>query len=174
VVQESSLKALLNLHRFRGDAQMNTWLHSIVTNSAISRLRSRRGRCNVSLETELQSAEPLLIYTSYSEENSPEQLCAKDELHTILHGEIEQLKPIYRSAIQLCDIDERSYGDVAKFLNLSVSKVKSRLYRGRRLLRQRVHQQVFTGSPQAPCKSPPECSGQSSKDATLRRINGKG
>jgi RNA polymerase sigma factor (sigma-70 family) len=135
----------------RGDAQMNTWLHSIVTNSAISKLRSRRGRCNVSLETGLQSAESLLISTSYSEENSPEQPCAKDELHTILHGEIEQLKPTYRSAVQLYDIDERSYGNVAKFLNLSISKVKSRLFRGRKLLRQRVHQQVFTRSPQAPC-----------------------
>jgi RNA polymerase sigma-70 factor (ECF subfamily) len=131
------------LHRFRGDAQIYTWLYSIVTNSAIDRLRNPQRRRSVSLETELQSADPFLIHTRDSVQTNPEQLCAKGELNTILHGEIEQLQPIYRSAIELCDIDERSYDDVAKFLNISISTVKSRLYCGRRLLRQRVHQHVF-------------------------------
>lgn len=148
VVQEAALKALLNLHRFRSDAQIYTWLYSIVTNSAIDRLRSPQRRRSVSLETELQSANPFLIHSRDSVQTNPEQLCAEGELHTILRGEIEQLRPMYRSAIELCDIDERSYEDVAKLLGISISTVKSRRFRGRRLLRQRVHQHVFTRPPQ--------------------------
>jgi RNA polymerase sigma-70 factor, ECF subfamily len=157
-MQETALRALLNLHRFRGDAQIYTWLYSIVNNSAIDRLRSPQRRRSVSLETELQSADHFLIHNNDSPRTNPEQLCAEGEMYTILHGEVEQLQPKYRSAIELCDIDERSYDDVAKFLNISISTVKSRLYRGRRLLRQRVHRRVFTRPPLRPCKSPPELS----------------
>jgi RNA polymerase sigma-70 factor, ECF subfamily len=165
VVQESALKALLNLHRFRGDSQIDTWLYSIVTNSAISRLRSGHRRCCISLETELQSTSGFLIHAMESPGSSPEQRCAEEELRTILHGEIEHLKPIYRSAIELCDIDEHSCSDAAKVLNLSVSMVKARLFRGRRLLRQKVCQQVFAQPAQAPCKSPAKRNGEPSKVA---------
>jgi RNA polymerase sigma-70 factor, ECF subfamily len=173
VVQESAMKALLNLHRFRGDAQIDTWLYSIVTNSAISSLRSGHRRCCISLETELQSTSRFLIHALQSPGSSPEQRCASQELHTILHGEIEQLQPMYRSAIELCDIDEHSCRDAAKVLNLSTSKIKSRLFRGRRLLRQRVCQQVLSTPRQELCGFPTTQNGDSSKAATQKRLIAK-
>ncbi len=115
--------------------------------------------------TELQSVDRFLIHNRDAGESSPEKLYAEYELHAILHGEIKQLQPMYRFPIELCDIDEHSCRDAAKVLNLSVSMVKARLFRGRRLLRQKVCQQVFARPAQAPCKSPAKRNGEPSKVA---------
>jgi RNA polymerase sigma-70 factor, ECF subfamily len=146
VVQDSLLKAILNLHRFRGDARMDTWLYAIVRNSAISRLRSCHKRHTVSLDAELRSTDLFLIHSRGNAVRSPEQSCVEGELRTLLHSEIQQLRPIYRSAIELCDIKQHSCQDAAKALNLSTSKVKARLFRGRKLLGQRISASIHVSS----------------------------
>jgi RNA polymerase sigma-70 factor (ECF subfamily) len=55
------------------------------------------------------------------------------------------LSPLYRSVIQVCDIEGHSYSEAAEILKLRVTTMKARLYRGRCLLRQRVRLHMAAG-----------------------------
>jgi RNA polymerase sigma-70 factor, ECF subfamily len=146
IVQESALKALLNFHSFRGESQIDTWLHSIVVNSAIGRLRSRHWRSTVSLEGESWDDGRSLLDSEGSSEENPEQRYARLELLTIVCSEIEQLKPMYRSVIELCDIEQCPRREAASMLNVNLSTMKARLFRGRKILGQRVQHRIWQGN----------------------------
>jgi len=52
-----------------------------------------------------------------------------------LHRALEQLPEVYRSAITMCDLEEMSYGEIAEVQNTTIGTVRSRIHRGRRMLR---------------------------------------
>lgn len=145
IVQESSLKALLNFHSFRGESQIDTWLYSIVVNSAIGRLRSRYWRSTVSLEGESSEDGRSLLDSVGSSEENPEQRYARLELLTILCSEIEHLEPMYRSVIELCDIERCPRIEAATMLNVNLATMKARLFRGRKILGKRVQHRIWQG-----------------------------
>lgn len=138
IVQESVLKALRFLPRFRGDARLDTWLHTIVANTARDWLRMRRQHPALSLEAEPDewgAARPLDV--PHPGENA-EESCARRQLLRLLREEICRLDPVYQMPIRLCDLDGRSYREAARMLNLSGPAIKARLFRGRLLLKNRL------------------------------------
>jgi RNA polymerase sigma-70 factor, ECF subfamily len=142
VVQEAAVRALVNLHSFRGESRIDTWIHAIIGNSAINRLRSPSRRREVSLDSETTGHQNVLPYILSDANISPEQSCVRHELHEIIHLEIDGLKDSYRDPIQLCDLGGRSYEEAAEVLNLNLPKFKARLYRGRRVLRKRLSERI--------------------------------
>ena len=66
---------------------------------------------------------------------SPDDEIIFDEFRTNLQLALSQLPDVYRDAIQMCDIDGMSYSDIADFQNTTIGTVRSRIHRGRRLLR---------------------------------------
>lgn len=137
VVQESVLKALRFLPRFRGDARIDTWLHAIVVNTARDWLRLRRQRAQISLETESEEWDDVLALDLPHPGESPEESCSRHELVRLLEEEIRRLDPVYQMPIRLCDLDGRSYREAALMLELSGPAMKARLFRARILLKSR-------------------------------------
>ena len=138
VVQESVLKALRFLPRFRGDSRIDTWLHAIVVNTARDWLRLRRQRAQISLETESEEWDNVLALDLPHPGESPEESCSRRELVRLLEQEIRRLDPVYRMPIRLCDLDGRSYREAAVMLKLTGPAMKARLFRARILLKNRL------------------------------------
>jgi RNA polymerase sigma-70 factor, ECF subfamily len=138
-VQEAFLKAYQHLGEFRGDSQFSTWLIRITLNQSLMKLRKQRRTREVSLDEDFGVDEDVLPREVIDWAPNPEQLYSGSELRNILIKTIEELRPILRAVFVLQDLEGLSTVQAAEVLNLSQSAVKSRLWRARLLLRERLN-----------------------------------
>jgi RNA polymerase sigma-70 factor (ECF subfamily) len=137
VVQESFLSAFRSLNSFRGRARIATWLHRIVVNHCLMRLRRRRRKPEVCIDDLLPSfdetghhARPVTPWST-----RPEDQLNREETRAQVRTRIEQLPDAYRAVILLRDIEEFSTDEAAVMLGISRAAVKIRLHRARQALR---------------------------------------
>lgn len=149
IVQESVMKALRFLPRFRGDARIDTWLHAIVVNTARDWLRLRRQRAQVSLETGFEERDDILPLDFPHPGENPEESCSRRELLLHVQQEIRHLDPRHQLPIRLCDLDGRSYREAALMLKLTNPAMKARLFRARVLLKKRLSRHSPFSVPEA-------------------------
>jgi len=135
VAQEAFISAYRARDRFRGDSKVTTWLYRITSNAALMRLRKeKRGRSLT--RTGLDDVD----IPSWGE--TPEGSAVTSELgEKILEG-IAMLQPDLRAAVVLRDVSGLSNTESADSLGITVSSLKSRLHRGRILLRKRMSDYV--------------------------------
>lgn len=141
VAQEVFLTLYAKAHTFRGEAALSTWLYCLTANAALSRLRRRYRQREISLEGYLsyckESGQPGLHSAAAPSQAFVEHL-ASAEAQRLLQEAIDQLRPMDRAAIVLSDLEGLADRDIAVALGLSISAVKARLHRARRLLRGRL------------------------------------
>lgn len=142
IVQESLLKAWRNLQQFRGESQIGTWLRAIVKNTAREWLRNRGSRVHLPLETQRNEDEDPTVLELTDPRLGPEEWCERREIEEILYSELGTLTYLSRRAIELCALEEQSLRDAARTLNVGVVAVKSRMFRGRRLLERGICQRT--------------------------------
>lgn len=135
-VQDALLSAYLHLDQFRGNAQMTTWLTSIVINSARLKVRRRSRRLHLSLD----SREPTDNSPSLSEmlpdcRPDPETQYRQREFNERLHQWCGALPPALRTSLQLREMDGLSVSETAQALGITTSAVKNRASRARAQLR---------------------------------------
>ena len=134
VSQDSFIRAFLHVDKFRGDSRFSTWLFSIATNQALMKLRARRRELHFNCPP---TAEDTPIRAEVADDGpTPEQRYSQEELLRILAAAMGELPMAIRDVLQLREVEERSTAETARVLGLSMEAVKSRLYRGRRKLRQ--------------------------------------
>jgi len=138
-VQEAFLKAYQHLGDFRGDSQFSTWLIRITLNQSLMKLRKLRRTKEVALDEDFGTDEDVLPREVIDWARNPEQLYSVSELRNILTKTIEELRPILRAVFVLKDLEGLSTVQTAEVLNLSQSAVKSRLWRARLQLRERLN-----------------------------------
>ena len=134
ILQEAFMKAYKALARFRGESQMSSWLGAIVQNTAHEHLRSRRGRVFHSIEYLSKDDGDVLEINLPDSRKNPEETWETREMENILREEVSKLSFVCRRAIEVCALDEEPQADAARALNLSVATMKSRVFRGKRLL----------------------------------------
>jgi RNA polymerase sigma-70 factor, ECF subfamily len=150
VVQSAYLSAFGALAAFEGASQLSTWLHRIVVNTSLMKIRSRRRKPE-------ESIEPLLpVFQAdghhveqFSDWATPaDQLLEQAETRAIVRQCIDELPENYRAVLMLRDIEELSTQEAADVLGLTVTAVKVRLHRARQalstLLRRQYAQPVLT------------------------------
>lgn len=138
LTQETFLRAFQNISRFRGDANLKTWLYRIALNQARNRWRwwrRRRRDLTVSLDAERGQREQPLSASLRAVGANPEQETLARERETSLRSALRSLSRSYREAVILRDVEGLSYEEIAAALEISVGTVKSRLSRGRLELR---------------------------------------
>jgi RNA polymerase sigma-70 factor, ECF subfamily len=131
-VQDALLSAYKHLHQFRGQAQMSTWLVTIVSNCARMQLRRRPRQIHVSLNEQFgdeqgQTLSERLVHFG----PSPEEEYRKAELHEHLMQFAEELSPPLRRAFQLRDLDGFSTSEAAQILGVVEGTVKAQVARAR-------------------------------------------
>lgn len=134
IVQETFISAYRNLHRFRGDAQFNTWLTAIALNHARGRLRSRRSHIALSIDSEDEFEVPGYLQI-VADGPSPLELAEQAEIRAVIHESLNVLAPGYRAVLLLRDMEGLSTTNTAKSLGITIAAAKTRLHRARRLLR---------------------------------------
>ena len=137
VVQEAFLAALRAIDTFAGAARLSTWLHRIVINAALMKLRSRRRRREDSIDgllprfdEEGRWAEPASHWDTCSD-----ALLERQETRAMVRSAIDRLPLSYRSVLLLRDIEELDTDETASLLGVTPNAVKTRLHRARQALR---------------------------------------
>jgi RNA polymerase sigma-70 factor (ECF subfamily) len=145
-VQDAFLSAFRSIHDFDGEAQLSTWLHRIVVNASLMRLRTRRRRPELSIEPLLPAfteqgshAAPVVAWTPPAE-----QALLRRETRARVREAIAALPDAYRAVLLLRDIEERSTREAADLLGITENAVKLRLHRARQALATRL-QAVVAG-----------------------------
>jgi RNA polymerase sigma-70 factor (ECF subfamily) len=136
VLQSAYLSAFRALNDFEGTCQLSTWLHRIVVNSALMKLRSRRRKPEESIEALLPVfQEDGHHVEQFSDWTTPaDQLMERKETRATVQECIEQLPENYRLVLKLRDIEELSTQEVAGMLAMTPTAVKVRLHRARQAL----------------------------------------
>lgn len=142
VTQDVLLKVVRKIDAFRGDAALSSWIYRITFNTAMSRLRTRR----FTRPNEVSEADaPLASDASPRERLDPADwsTLADDE---VMRGEMRKalvralttLPLVYRTPVLLRDIHGLSTEEAAAVLHVKTQTLKSRLHRGRLILRERL------------------------------------
>ena len=136
-VQEAFLSAFKSIDRFQGTSRLSTWLHRIVVNAALMKLRSRKRKPEVSIETLLPSFLEDGHHTAMPEEwkRSTQDVLESEETRAFVRGRIDSLPEIYRNVLLLRDIEELDTKETAELLGVTPNAVKIRLHRARLALR---------------------------------------
>jgi RNA polymerase sigma-70 factor (ECF subfamily) len=141
LTQETFLRAFQSIDRFRGEADLRTWIYRIAINQARNRWRwwrRRRRDSTVSLDATHGSTNQTLIETLAESSENPEQKTLAHERESVLRSALQKLGRAYRETVVLRDIEGFSYEEIAATLGINVGTVKSRLARGRQELRRRL------------------------------------
>lgn len=144
VVQAAYVSAFTKLENFHGEAAFATWLTRITMNEAFGRLRRKMPvvdlddyRDGVDTTT---AADPSHMITSPS--TDPESEFGRTEMRAILEHFIDALPEPFRLTYVLRDVQEMPAKDVAQLLGINVLTVKTRLFRARRLLREKFNEGI--------------------------------
>lgn len=131
-VQEAMLSAFRAVGRFEGGAQIGTWLHRIVVNAALMRMRSKRRKPEASIEDLLPDYQGDGHRLLKAEGDPyPDQLVERDQLLALLRSCVPELPDGYRQVYLLRDVEEMSNEEVALAMGLTPNAVKIRLHRAR-------------------------------------------
>ncbi len=136
-VQDALLSVSRSIGRFEGGSRLNTWLHRIVVNAALMKLRTRRRKDEVLIDDLLprfmedgHALEPALPWSE-----SAEALAQRGETAQLVRDSIDTLPETYRVVLMLRDIEELDTAEVAAVLGITPNAVKIRLHRARQALR---------------------------------------
>jgi RNA polymerase sigma-70 factor, ECF subfamily len=142
LTQETFLRAFQSISRFRGEANLKTWLYRIAINQARNRWRwwrRRRRDATVSLDGSDRPDEQALTGRLRNEAAvDPEKETLAHEREQQLREALLALRPSYREAVILRDVEGFSYEEIATTLQINIGTVKSRLSRGRLELRRKL------------------------------------
>lgn len=136
-VQDALLAAFTHLHQFRGQAQISTWLTTIVLNCARLQLRRRRRHVQVSLDESTGELQPVPVSETLADHRpNPEDEYRESELGTRLTHLRHQLSPTLRRTFLLRDVDGLSIRETARILGVPTGTVKAQSARARKRLKE--------------------------------------
>lgn len=142
-LQDAYVRAFLGLARFRGDADIVTWLTRIVLNESRSRLRRRRPSESLDAVEKAQNGKGEVIpFPGAPVDVGPESDAARSQIRDLIEQAVDDLPPGYRVVFIMRDIEECTTEETAASLGLKVETVKTRLHRARRMLRQALDARV--------------------------------
>lgn len=142
LTQETFVNATRSYANFRGDCKVQTWLYQIAVNQCKNRFRQRDRRRSVegpSLDEAMADNEDRNRKLEIADwDQSPQDVLLKKEEYLYVLRAINALQEDYRKVIVLCDLQHQSYADIAKITGLSLEAVKTRIHRGRLMLRRKL------------------------------------
>ncbi len=147
VVQDALLQAHRAIASFNGTSRLSTWLHRVVVNAALMKLRSRRRRPEESIDDLLPRFEDDGHRAEERNEwaTPGEELAQRRETRMMVRRLIDRLPESYRTVLLMRDIEDLDTEEVAELLGITPNAVKVRLHRGRQALKALVERELGTG-----------------------------
>lgn len=156
-LQDALISAYRRADGFRGDAQVTTWLHRIVVNACLDRLRRNKVRAAQPLPDDLDEiAARGAVVTSESGDGDPEAAAIRSDRRTRILAALDRLAPEQKAALVLVDMEGYPVEEAARILGCPPGTVKSRCARGRHRLVGLLAETGITGTENAPGASDPD------------------
>jgi len=136
VAQEAFVQAYLKLSSFQRSSRFYTWIYRIAFNQAISKSRKRRPRVSLNVVQEAGGVEPI------AEADGPTEPAIQIERAELLHAAIAELEEDHRQVIVLREFEDMDYQQISEVIGAPIGTVRSRLFRARAQLRDRLAAQL--------------------------------
>lgn len=130
-LQDAMVSAFRRAGSYRGDAAVSTWLHRIVVNAALDRLRRRKVRAADPLPDDLDRWRPTDGAAAPRTPSDPADVAEQSDRRRAVLRALDQLPPDQRAALVLVDMQGLSVAEAAAALEVAPGTVKSRCSRGR-------------------------------------------
>lgn len=136
-VQDAFISVFQKIGGFEARASLKTWLHRIVVNQALMKLRTRRNK----KETPIDELLPVFddnacrLEATWQTLATPDEIFEREDRRSLVRAKIGELPESYRVVLQLRDIEELTTREVAEGLGLTEANVKVRLHRARSALK---------------------------------------
>jgi RNA polymerase sigma-70 factor (ECF subfamily) len=143
VVQEVFIKVFRNVHAFRGDSSLKTWIYRIAVNQARNHRRwfGRHKKQEVGLEPDAGESQGYQDWIA-DPGPSPFEQALDHETHSLVEAALQEVPAAFRAALVLREIEGLSYEQIADVLEITLGTVKSRILRGREALRKNLAQKM--------------------------------
>jgi len=138
VAQEAFIKAYRALPSFRGDSAFYTWLYRIGINTAKNYLVALGRRAPTTTEFDSEEAENFEDGDQLRDLNTPEAELMTRQIAATVNQTMEELPEELRTAITLREIEGMSYEDIANVMNCPIGTVRSRIFRARETIADRL------------------------------------
>jgi RNA polymerase sigma-70 factor (ECF subfamily) len=137
-VQDAFLSMFKNIDRFDEQSRLSTWLHRIVVNACLMKLRSKQRRPETSIEgllpTFVEDGHSARAYRSWNEQPGDDE--DRAALRKLVREKIDELPESYRNILLLRDIEGLDTAATAAAMDMTETAVKTRLHRARQALRE--------------------------------------
>lgn len=142
IVQEVFLKVFRGVHAFRERSSLRTWIYRIAVNEVHNHRRwwVRHCRPEVPIGNEQSERDASTEFVP-DPGRSPYEQALDSETRRLIERALTSIKPVFRTAVVLRDVQNLSYEEIADILQVSLGTVKSRIVRGREALRKELTQQ---------------------------------
>lgn len=140
VLQDVFVKVFKGINGFKGDSSLRTWIYRIAVHEASNHRRGwirRHWREPISVD-DTESPSAAAAADAASVERRPDQVFEQAEREVVVKQALASLAPPYRAVVVLREIEGLPYEEIAQVLGLAEGTVKSRLLRGRELLRRKL------------------------------------
>ena len=155
-LQEAMISAFRRAESFRGDALVTTWLHRIVVNACLDRLRRNKVRAAQPLPDDLDEyADRGAVLAGTDDATDPEAQAVLTDQRSAVIAALDRLPPDQKAAVVLVDLEGYPVDEVARMLDCPTGTVKSRCARGRARLAGLLRESGITGTPPSPDASHP-------------------
>lgn len=145
VTQEAFIKAYRALPSFRGDSAFYTWLYRIGVNTAKNYLVSQGRRAPTTTEFDSEEAESFDEGEQLRDINTPEHVLLSKQIGETVTAAMEALPEELRTAIMLREIEGLSYEEIATIMECPIGTVRSRIFRAREAVSERLRPLLDTG-----------------------------
>ncbi|NLN76088.1 MAG: sigma-70 family RNA polymerase sigma factor [Armatimonadetes bacterium] len=138
LTQEAFIRAFRFFGQYRRELPFDSWLYKIMSNVFIDRLR-RKPKAHIrSLEQPVQTSEGEAQFDVADTARGPEEVVLAMEVDGRIQAALEELPETFRITVIYADIEGLSYEEIAEATKTNIGTVRSRLHRGRRLLRDKL------------------------------------
>ena len=141
VVQEAYVRAFQHLKSFRADSSLSTWLHRIVLNEALGRLRKSSRNMEVPLPANGAGGD-IVQFPNGAASDDPEKTMAQRQILRLVEEATDELPDDFRLVFIARAIEGMSVEETAELLNIKPGTVRTRLHRARELLRKYIDNRI--------------------------------
>jgi len=142
VAQEVFIRIHRSLSKFRGDSSLSTWIYAITANLSRNAIRSRKNRAKVQVLAPPEKEEGTPFWDRVADSRG--MLASRDtesgDMNKAIQKALQTLPEDYREAVILRDMEDLDYQEIAEALKTGIGTVKSRIARGRALLREKLRE----------------------------------
>ncbi|MDD4343684.1 MAG: sigma-70 family RNA polymerase sigma factor [Eubacteriales bacterium] len=135
LAQEVFIKVYRNIKKFEGRSSFSTWIYQVAGNTCKDYLRKIKNKSEFSLDEEVFNNEESFTPQVLKDENTPDLQYEEKERISLLKEAVNKLNPEYKMVIIMREFQDLSYEEIARETNTSIGTVKSRLSRGRNMLK---------------------------------------